>query len=82
MEDIVWAINPDHDKLDKLLLRLKDVTAKLLQQQGITYTFYFPAQSFAAPSPSLFAFRPALRALRLYPHLLAFKHNGQYLNGF
>jgi signal transduction histidine kinase/ligand-binding sensor domain-containing protein len=54
MEDIVWAINPDHDKLDNLLLRLKDVAAELLQQQGITYTFHFPEQELLQSLPMNF----------------------------
>jgi signal transduction histidine kinase len=54
MEDIVWAINPDHDKLDNLLLRLKDVTAELLRQQGITYTFHFPEQELLQSLPMNF----------------------------
>jgi signal transduction histidine kinase/ligand-binding sensor domain-containing protein len=54
MEDIVWAINPDHDKLDNLLLRLKDVAAELLRQQGITYTFYFPEQELLQSLPMNF----------------------------
>jgi len=54
MEDIVWAINPDYDKLDNLLLRLKDVTAELLRQQGITYTFHFPEQELLQSLPMNF----------------------------
>jgi signal transduction histidine kinase len=37
MRDIVWFINPEHDELADLLLRLKDVTSKLLV--GYDYTF-------------------------------------------
>ncbi len=54
MEDIVWAINPDYDKLDNLLLRLKDVTAELLRQQGISYTFHFPEQELLQSLPMNF----------------------------
>ena len=54
MEDIVWAINPDYDKLDNLLLRLKDVTAELLRQQGITYAFHFPEQELLQSLPMNF----------------------------
>jgi signal transduction histidine kinase len=37
MRDIVWFINPEHDKLVDLLQRLKEVTPKLLA--GYNYTF-------------------------------------------
>jgi signal transduction histidine kinase len=37
MRDIVWFINPEHDKLVDLVLRLKDVTSKVLT--GLDYTF-------------------------------------------
>jgi signal transduction histidine kinase len=37
MRDIVWFINPEHDKLVDLLQRLKEVTPKLLA--GCDYTF-------------------------------------------
>jgi signal transduction histidine kinase len=37
IRDIVWFINPEHDKLVDLVLRLKDVTPKLLA--GIDYAF-------------------------------------------
>ncbi len=37
MRDIVWFINPEHDRLVDLLQRLKEVTSKLLA--GYEYTF-------------------------------------------
>lgn len=37
IRDIVWFINPEHDKLVDLVLKLKDVTSKLLT--GLDYTF-------------------------------------------
>lgn len=40
LKDIVWIINPEHDKLDDIVLRMKDSAAKLLV--GIEYTFDCP----------------------------------------
>jgi signal transduction histidine kinase len=37
IRDIVWFINPEHDKLANLVLKLKDATSKLLV--GLDYTF-------------------------------------------
>lgn len=37
LKDIVWIINPEHDKLDDIVLRMKDSAAKLLM--GIDYRF-------------------------------------------
>ncbi len=37
MRDIVWFINPQHDRLADLVLRLKDITSKLLT--GLDYSF-------------------------------------------
>jgi signal transduction histidine kinase len=38
MRDIVWFINPDHDRLDHLITRMKDVAGTMLG--GIDYTFH------------------------------------------
>jgi len=54
MGDIVWAINPDYDKLDDLLLRLKDVAAELLAQKQIAFTFHFPEQELLQSLPMNF----------------------------
>jgi signal transduction histidine kinase len=43
MRDIVWFINPEHDELADLLLRLKEVTSKLLV--GYEYTFKTSGQT-------------------------------------
>jgi ligand-binding sensor domain-containing protein len=40
LRDIVWLISPDNDKLDDIVLRMKDATAKLLA--GIEYRFDCP----------------------------------------
>jgi signal transduction histidine kinase len=44
LRDIVWSIDPDHDKLDDLLLYMKDVTHQLLGQGKIGYDLHFPQQ--------------------------------------
>lgn len=40
LRDIVWLISPDHDKLDDIVLRMKDAAAKLLV--GIEYSLDCP----------------------------------------
>ena len=40
LKDIVWLINPEHDKLDDIVLRMKDAAAKLLV--GMDYRFDCP----------------------------------------
>ena len=47
MDDIVWSINPDYDKLDNLLLHMKDFAADLLTQSQIKYSLHFPKQEFS-----------------------------------
>jgi len=41
MRDIVWFINPENDRLDNMILRMKDVAASLLQ--GVQFDFRSPA---------------------------------------
>lgn len=43
IRDIVWFINPQHDRLVDLVLRLKDVTSNLLA--GIDYSFQTPGET-------------------------------------
>jgi len=40
LRDIVWLINPEHEKLDDIILRMKDGASKLLT--GIEYAFHCP----------------------------------------
>ena len=40
LKDIVWLVNPEHEKLDDIILRMKDGAAKLLS--GIEYAFHCP----------------------------------------
>ncbi|MEP7142468.1 MAG: ATP-binding protein, partial [Ferruginibacter sp.] len=37
--DIVWAINPANDALDKIILRMKEFGNELCEQSGIQYNF-------------------------------------------
>ena len=39
MSDIVWAINPANDSLDKTILRMRDFAAAILEPAGIGFTF-------------------------------------------
>ena len=39
MSDIVWAINPDHDRLSNLVYRMRRFAADLLSAQGIALEF-------------------------------------------
>lgn len=39
MDDIVWSIKPDNDKLSKISARMREYTASILEPQHIRYTF-------------------------------------------
>lgn len=39
MDDIVWSIKPDNDKLNKILFRLREHTIQILEMQHINYEF-------------------------------------------
>ena len=39
MNDIVWAINPANDALEKIVLRMKEFGAELCEQAGIGFNF-------------------------------------------
>ena len=39
MSDIVWAINPMNDSIEKVLLRMKEFTAEMLEPAKINYFF-------------------------------------------
>lgn len=39
MDDIVWAINPQHDTMEELLSRMKEFAAELLEPANIDYRF-------------------------------------------
>ena len=39
MSDIVWAINPANDSLEKVLIRMKEFTAEMLEPARINYFF-------------------------------------------
>ncbi|HEX7573179.1 MAG TPA: two-component regulator propeller domain-containing protein [Bacteroidota bacterium] len=43
LRDIVWIVNPDHDKFDDILLRLKDAAAAILV--GLEYVVTCPESS-------------------------------------
>jgi signal transduction histidine kinase len=39
MDDIVWAINPQHDTMEQLLFRMKEFAAETLEPLNIQYAF-------------------------------------------
>lgn len=39
MSDIIWAINPYNDSLEKLVLRMKEQAAEMMDPVGMQYTF-------------------------------------------
>ncbi|MFT3703160.1 MAG: tetratricopeptide repeat protein [Agriterribacter sp.] len=47
MSDIVWAIHPDNDSLEKIVTRMKEFAAELLEPLQIEYSFEINIQSRA-----------------------------------
>lgn len=45
MSDIIWAINPANDSLEKVLIKMKEFAAEMLEPAGINY--YFDTRDFA-----------------------------------
>ena len=45
MSDIIWAINPANDSLEKVLIKMKEFAAEMLEPAGINY--YFDNRDFA-----------------------------------
>ncbi|MBS1596672.1 MAG: tetratricopeptide repeat protein [Bacteroidetes bacterium] len=39
MSDIVWAINPINDSLDKMIIRMKEFAVEILEPQNINFSF-------------------------------------------
>ncbi|WP_022824388.1 sensor histidine kinase [Hymenobacter norwichensis] len=39
MDDIVWAINPDHDALEDVTARMRSFASEVLEARGIDFTF-------------------------------------------
>ena len=40
MSDIVWAINPSNDTMDKILIRMKELGAEMLEPAKVNYFFH------------------------------------------
>jgi signal transduction histidine kinase len=49
MSDIVWAINPSNDSFEKVILRMKEFAAEILEPAGINYFFREEPQIAAVP---------------------------------
>lgn len=39
MSDMVWALNPDNDSMEKLVQRMREFSAEILEPTGVTYHF-------------------------------------------
>ena len=39
MSDIVWSIHPNNDKLEQVLMKMKEFTAEILESRNIAYEF-------------------------------------------
>jgi two-component system, NarL family, sensor histidine kinase UhpB len=39
MSDIVWSINPKHDSLEQVLIKIKEFAAEILEPKNISYAF-------------------------------------------
>lgn len=48
MSDMIWAINPANDSLEKVLIKMKEFAAELLEPIGINY--YFETKGFSQQS--------------------------------
>ncbi|MBX2968412.1 MAG: tetratricopeptide repeat protein [Cyclobacteriaceae bacterium] len=42
MSDIVWSINPENDTLEKLVVKMKEFAAEILEPKGIGFNFQTP----------------------------------------
>ena len=51
MSDIVWAINPDNDKLEDAILKLKDYSVKLLESRGANVQINIPEDAYSVILP-------------------------------
>jgi signal transduction histidine kinase/ligand-binding sensor domain-containing protein len=40
MSDMVWAINPENDNLEQVIIRMKEFSAEILEPLNIQYAFY------------------------------------------
>jgi signal transduction histidine kinase len=39
MSDMVWSINPDNDSLQKMLIKMKEFSAEMLEPKNMSYQF-------------------------------------------
>lgn len=51
MSDIVWAINPDNDKLEDAILKLKDYSVRLLESRGANVHINIPKDAYSVILP-------------------------------
>ncbi len=47
MNDIVWAINPANDALDKIILRIRDWANEICEQKGIQFIYSQPDEEIS-----------------------------------
>jgi ligand-binding sensor domain-containing protein len=46
MDDIVWAINPENDSLETLIIRMREFATEILEAKHITFTLDLPTDSY------------------------------------
>jgi signal transduction histidine kinase len=51
LSDIVWAVDPRHDALEDILLRMKNYAARMLEAKGIEYDIDMPSSIAALSLP-------------------------------
>ncbi|HKP32294.1 MAG TPA: two-component regulator propeller domain-containing protein [Chitinophagaceae bacterium] len=53
MDDIIWSINPDKDKVEDLLVRMREFAIPLLEAKGIAFDFQLRAADYKKLSMNL-----------------------------
>ena len=53
MSDIVWSVDPDHDTLEELVVRMREFGASVLEPKGIDYRFVASGDFDTALSPQI-----------------------------
>lgn len=53
MSDIVWSVNPDHDSMEDLLVRMREFGAAVLEPKGINYHVESSGDLNAAVPPAV-----------------------------
>lgn len=51
MDDIIWSVNPMNDKIDSLILRIKEFAIPLFEIKDINFMFIIPSDLHSLPIP-------------------------------